>query len=442
MHSNAVIARALAAAFLADALDIEGCVDRGARLLGRRWRWLRPLARRVSHAFNGGTRFRQIALVGFLCSDKGFLRALERHGLELSLVDRLAGPPAMSPVAAAASWGVPEIRSFAKLADWLGIATNDLEWFADLRGLEYKRNQGRLRNYHYRTMSKRFGQIRLIEAPKTRLKDIQRRILAGILDRIPPHASVHGFRRARSVKTFAAPHTGKRVAVRIDLQDFFPSISAARVQALFRTAGYPEQVADLLAGLCTNSAPADVWDSVAIESTPAQTRHARRLYSKPHLPQGAPTSPALANLSAYRMDCRLASLASSAGAIYTRYADDLAFSGNRDFERGVRRFHLHVCAIAMEEGFAVHHRKTRIMRSGVRQRLAGVVVNEHMNVVRADYDRLKATLTNCIRHGAESQNRTKCGDFRAQLLGRIAFVDMLNPNRGSRLRALFDQIEW
>jgi RNA-directed DNA polymerase len=440
MHSNAVIARALAAAFLADAFDVERCVDRGAQLLGRRWRWLRPLARRINDAFNGRTRPRQIELVGFLLGDKGFLRAAENR--ELTLSDRLTGPPMMSPVAAAASWGVPEIRSSGELADWLGIAINDLQWFADLRALECKRNKGRLRHYHYRTMSKRFGQIRLIEAPKTRLKDIQRHILAGILDRIPPHASVHGFRRGRSVKTFAAPHTGKQVVVRIDLQDFFPSISTARIQALFRTAGYPEQVADLLAGLCTNSAPADIWDNVAVEATPQQTRHAQQLYSRPHLPQGAPTSPALANLSAYRMDCRLSSLASTAGAIYTRYADDLAFSGNRDFERVVRRFHLHVCAIVIEEGFAVHHRKTRIMRSGVRQRLAGVLVNEHMNVVRTDYDRLKATLTNCIRHGAESQNRTKCGNFRAQMLGRIAFVDMLNPNRGSRLRALFDQIEW
>ena len=216
------------------------------------------------------------------------------------------------------------------------------------------------------------------------IKDIQRRILAAILDRIPPHASVHGFRRGRSVKTFAALHTGKQVVLRIDLQNFFPSISAARIQALFRTAGYPERVADLLAGLCTNSAPLDVWDLIAIQPNPVQIRQARWLYSKPHLPQGAPTSPALANLSAYRMDCRLSGLASSAGAIYTRYADDLAFSGDRDFERVVQRFQLHVSAIVMDEGFAVHHRKTRIMRSGVCQRLAGVVVNEHMNVVRAD----------------------------------------------------------
>jgi RNA-directed DNA polymerase len=440
MHSTAVIARALAAAFLADTLDIDGCVDRGAQLLGKRWRWLRPLARRVSDAFNSGTRPRQIEVVAFLQNDKAFLQATEEY--ELKLIDRLTGPPTMSPVAAAASWDVPEIRSPGELADWLGITVGELDWFADLHALEYKRNQGRLRHYHYRTMSKRFGQIRLIESPKRRLKGIQRRILAAILDRIPPHASVHGFRRGRSVRTFAAPHTGKRVVLRIDLQDFFPSISIARVQALFRTAGYPERVADLLAGLCTNSAPVDVWDSVAIQSTRAQTRHAVWLYSRPHLPQGAPTSPALANLAAYRMDCRLSGLASSAGAVYTRYADDLAFSGDRDFERVVRRFQRHVCATVMEEGFAPHHRKTRIMRSGVRQRLAGVVVNEHVTVIRAEYDRLKATLTNCVRHGAQSQNRTNSEDFRAQLLGKIAFVDMLNPHRSSRLRALFSRIEW
>jgi hypothetical protein len=96
----------------------------------------------------------------------------------------------------------------------------------------------------------------------------------------------------------------------------------------------------------------------------------------------------------------------------------------------------------MEEGFSVHHRKTRIMPRAVRQRLAGIVVNARLNVVRADYDRLKATLTNCIRHGAESQNRTCCDDFRAQLLGKLSFVEMLNPTRGGRLRKLFDQITW
>jgi retron-type reverse transcriptase len=367
------------------------------------------------------------------------LRANAKH--KLSIVGQLAAPPAMRPVAAARLWDVPVIRTSAELADWLVIELGDLDWFADKRTLECKRNQGRLRHYHYRVLAKRFGHVRLIEAPKIRLKVIQRRILRDILQRIPPNKYSHGFRRGRSIKSFADAHVGKQIVLKIDLSDFFPSIRAARIQAIFRTAGYPERVADLLAGVCTNAAPHDVWDSSATP-TPEQVRQVRWMYSQPHLPQGAPTSPALANLAAYRMDCRLAAIARSSGAVYTRYADDLAFSGGRDFARVVRRFQLHVAAIVMEEGFKVHHRKTRIMRQGVRQRIAGIVVNQHMNVMRADYDCLKATLTNCIRHGAEAQNRIACDDFRAHLLGKISHVEMINPHRGSRLRRLFDQIAW
>ncbi len=348
----------------------------------------------------------------------------------------------MNPVAAALAWKVPTLLSPGELADWLGLTVSELDWFADRRSFEHKRNPGRLRHYHYRTLAKRFGQVRLIEAPKPRLKNLQRRILIGILEHVPPHAAAHGFQQGRSIKSFAAPHTGRQVVLRLDLQDFFPSIFAARIQALFRTVGYPECVADILAGLCTNSAPVDIWKDAASFLPGLRMRDACSLYSKPHLPQGSPTSPALANLCAYRLDCRLSGLASSAGAVYTRYADDLAFSGDRDFERIVKRFQLHACAIAMEEGFSVHHRKTRIMRRGVRQRLAGIVVNQHPSVPRADFDRLKATLTNCIRNGAASQNRTGHEDFRSHLLGRVSFVAMINPARGERLRKLFEQIAW
>jgi RNA-directed DNA polymerase len=142
------------------------------------------------------------------------------------------------------------------------------------------------------------------------------------------------------------------------------------------------------------------------------------------------------------MDCRLAGLAKSVGAVYTRYADDLAFSGDADFERWVDRFSTHVAAILIEEGFTVHYRKTRVMRQGVRQHLAGVVTNQHMNVMRCDFDRLKATLTNCVRLGPESQNRNAHSDFRSHLHGRVGFVEMINPDKGERLRTIFQQIQW
>jgi retron-type reverse transcriptase len=329
--------------------------------------------------------------------------------------------------AAAAAWDVPAIESAGALADWLLLDHGELAWFADLKGLWYQRNRPRLRHYRYQVRTKRSGSIRLIEAPKMRLKKLQRQILAGILAGIPPHSAAQGFLRGRSIKTFVAPHVGQRVVLRMDLQNFFPSIAGSRIQALFRTMGYPETVADLLGGICTNATPPDIWkDAVwkeaALDIPAAQLWEARALYSRPHLPQGAPTSPALANLCAYRVDCRLAGLAKSAGAQYTRYADDLAFSGGEAFERCVERFRTHVAAILREEGFSVHHRKTRMMRAG--------------------FDRLKAILTNCVRLGPESQNRDAHPYFRAHLEGRVGFVESINPGKGRRLRAILEQIRW
>jgi hypothetical protein len=271
---------------------------------------------------------------------------------------------------------------------------------------------------------------------------MQRKILAEILEPIPAHPAAHGFLKGRSIKTFAAPHVGRRVVLRMDLREFFPSLHGGRVQALFRTAGYPDRVADLLAGLCANAVPRDVWKQAAAAIDPVALHEARQLYAWPHLPQGAPSSPALANLCAYRIDCRLSGLARAAGAEYTRYADDLAFSGGEPFEHCVDRFAVHVAAILLEEGFAVHHRKTRIMRQGVRQYLAGVVTNERVNVVRADFDRLKATLTNCVKHGPQSQNREAHPAFRQHLAGRVAFVEMINPQKAARLHRIFDRIDW
>jgi RNA-directed DNA polymerase len=235
--------------------------------------------------------------------------------------------------------------------------------------------------------------------------------------------------------------TGQRIVLKMDLQDFFPSIRAARIQTIFRVAGYPESVADRLGDICTNAVPRSLWNN-SFNIDPMRLKETRVKYSRPHLPQGAPTSPALANLCAYHMDCRLDGLARSVGARYTRYADDLAFSGGELLERSAIRFSTHVAAIVHEEGFSVNHRKTRIMRQGVRQHLAGLVTNQHANVMRKDVDLLKAVLTNCIRFGAESQNRNSHPHFRLHLEGRISFVQSINPLKGTRLRELFDQIRW
>ncbi len=417
-------------------------VARSSQLLGRPWRWLRPLARRYITAISGKTRPRQREVVQFILRDAGFGRACSKHFHELTVAQWLPEAQQMQPIEAAWTWDVPVIESVGALADWFWLGYGDLDWFADLKGLGYKKSHLPLRHYQYRVLAKGSASIRLIEAPKPRLKRLQRQILAGILEKIPPHGAVHGFVKERSIMTFAAPHVGQRVVLRMDLRDFFPSFAAARIQTLFRMLGYPESVADLLGGICTNAVPRDVWNSPELDIDPIQLQEARALYSRPHLPQGAPTSPALANLCTFRADCRLNGLAKSVGAQYTRYADDLAFSGGEAFESRVERFSTHAAAILLEEGFGVNHRKTRIMRRGVRQHLAGLITNERINVMRTDFDRLKATLTNCVRLGPENQNRYAHLSFRSHLEGRVSFVEMVNPAKGKRLRTIFDQIQW
>jgi RNA-directed DNA polymerase len=437
---NRLVLSAIASAFMAGEQTVEQAKFRATLALGRSWRWLGPLAQRYLAEFAGSTRPSHRTVVRFLLYDPGFAKAWWFHSRKIRVAHWSLEEQRMLPVEAAGNWPLPPIESAGALATWLGVTPGELDWFADLKGLTH--NLPKLSHYHYRLRTKGCGGIRLVEAPKPRLKHIQQHILTGILDHIPPHPAVHGFRKGRSIRTFVAPHVGQRVILRMDLKDFFPSISGPRIQAFFRTAGYPDSVAAALGGICTNATPKDVWRHREFEFDPRQISDASALYSRPHLPQGAPASPALANFCAWRVDCRLSGLATAAGATYTRYADDLAFSGGEEFERRVQRFSTHVAAVLQEEGFSVHHRKTRIMRQGVRQHLAGLVANRSVNVIRADFDLLKAILTNCVRSGPESQNREPHPNFRAHLEGRVGFVEMINPTKGKRLRAILNRIEW
>jgi RNA-directed DNA polymerase len=441
MSTPAVIS-ALARSLMAGEPTAEGALARARRTLGRPWRWLQPLSLRYIETFAGRTCPRHRDVVRFLLEDQGFRRARMRHREKLSIAEWLAEPNRMQPVNAAQQWNLPVIETVGDLADWLSLHPDELDWFADLKGLCGKTGNPKLHHYRYRILAKRSGGIRLIESPKRDLKDLQRRILSSILDRIPPHQSVHGFVKGRSIATFAAPHVGRHIVLRLDLENFFPAFPAARAQAMFRTLGYPEQVADRLGGICSNAVPRSVWNDRPPEIDAQQWHEAGILYARPHLPQGAPTSPSLANITAFRLDCRLSGLARSAGAVYTRYADDLAFSGGEDFSRVVERFSANAAAIALEEGFGVNHRKTRIMRRGVRQSLAGIVVNDRLSLRRSDLEVLEAILTNCARFGPESQNRAGVPDFRAHLEGRIGFVKMIDRAKGQRLRALFEKIRF
>jgi RNA-directed DNA polymerase len=239
------------------------------------------------------------------------------------------------------------IENTAALADWLCLEPEELAWYADLKQLSSRSQIEALRHYRFDFRLKQSGGVRLIEAPKPCLKALQRQILEWLLAAIPPHPAAHGFVQGRGIQTFAAPHVGKGVVVRMDIRNFFPAITRPRIQRLFRTAGYPEIVADTLGRLCTSAVPPAQWARGKLKIALNQLREHQKLYQIPHLPQGAPNSTALANLRRYRVDRRLSGLARAFEATYTRYADDLAFSG----ERNLAELPAYAAAILREEGF-------------------------------------------------------------------------------------------
>jgi RNA-directed DNA polymerase len=428
------LGRGLAAAFLAGTWSERAMAARGRRALAPAPRFVPHVAREVLAAYRHPPRDRPRELAAYVAE---ILAPLPPPPVRPRVVRWYVPEPAM----ARTPWPVPELASTGALAAFLGLDDTELDWLADARGLERRAPDEKLRNYRYDWHPRPSGLPRLIERPKARLKAAQRRLLDDLLVWIPPHDAAHGFVRGRSARTHAAAHVGAPVVVCLDLEDFFATVEAGRVYGIFRTAGYPESVAHLLTALTTNAIPHAVWAATARPAGPglvdAHHRLGRRL-AAPHLPQGAPTSPALANLCAFRLDRRLAGLARAIGATYTRYADDLTFSGDERLLGLAPR----IASIARSEGFRVNERKTRRMSRARRQRVTGIVVNERLNVARHDYDALKAALHNAATRGPEAENRAGVPDFRAHLLGRIAWVESLHPARGAELRRRFARITW
>lgn len=419
------LATAICAGPLHDATAVEARV-RPLIANMKNVRWLRPLSRRVADTFAGGPRPAWREVVREVELYEPFRRAWR-----LGKIDFASHPVAaeMAPARGAPqTWRIPTITSLPALAKTLRLHLDDLGWLIA---------PGQSAHYLYQWKQKRKStHYRLLEIPKPLLKLAQRGILHKILAPIPPHEAAEGFRPERSVQNFVEPHCHQQLVLRLDLEGFFPSISAPLVRKFFMTAGYPEEISNALTTLCTN----------AVDPAVLHDRHlswnGRKRLATAHLPQGAPTSPALANLCAFRLDCRLAGLARTARANYTRYADDLLFSGDKEFARQAQRFTELSQVIILESGFLPNHRKTRLLRPGQRQAAAGLILNEKPNIDRREFDRLKAILTNCHRFGPESQNHAAHPNYREHLQGKIAWQRFVNPTRGENLLRLFERISW
>lgn len=268
------------------------------------------------------------------------------------------------------------------LAEWLGLQESELrDWLGG------RPPEPRGREYHYTsfTIPKRTQGFRTIEAPSDPLKALQRRILHRLLNPVPVHYAARGFVLGKSIVHNARAHAGRGVVINLDLADFFPSIRAEKVLKTFRALGWNREAAQILTHICTQGG---------------------------HLPQGAPTSPALSNLVCRRMDTRLTALVkTAAGGRYTRYADDITisfprFGRNRrprrqksnavkkraPWRRAASRVLLYaIRAILENEGFQIQmKKKVRVQREHQRQMVTGLVVNRVVNLPREARRRLRA----------------------------------------------------
>jgi retron-type reverse transcriptase len=277
-------------------------------------------------------------------------------------------------------------------------------------------SMGANRAPHYTVfrIEKRSGGSREISAPRPALKHVQTWVARQILAQMSPHLACHGFVRGRSIVTNAEPHVGAALVFKLDIKDFFPSVPAFEIYRVFRRAGYSKQVARLLTSLTTFRG----------------------------LPQGAPTSPALANLVGLGLDARLAGLARARGLEYTRYADDLTFSGEAVQEARVKRL---IGRIVRDSGFTPQERKARYLHRGNRQQVTGIVVNEKINWPRWRRRWLRQEIHYLHRFGLD-QHLTRRGISRSRykefIYGHVYALHATRPDEALPLLERLRQVEW
>jgi RNA-directed DNA polymerase len=255
------------------------------------------------------------------------------------------------------------------------------------------------RRGYYRTakVPKRDGGTRLLRVPDGRLKLLQDKVRRHVLDRIVPLDCVHGGVRGRSVITNAEYHIGKEVVFTLDVKDFFPSVGPRAATAIFKVLGFGAEALEMLVDVTT-------WDD--------------------QLPQGAPTSVAMANLAMHRVDVRLSRLALRHGFAYTRYVDDIAVSGSwrlLDFRRLIQR-------IVEEEGFRINPAKIKTMTAGTRQVVTGIVVNEKLNLPKDQFNSIRRQVSEVISSRLRSSVRVD------SVRGKLSWLGSVNAGKATRLR--------
>lgn len=313
-----------------------------------------------------------------------FEEEAQRQGLSSAFVDRC-----LAYAERLASHHLPIIYDFDHLSSLLGFSAFSL----------YEVIKNPEDQYFSYQIPKRSAGTRQIDSPRKSLREIQDWILTNILNRCQPHNAAMAFTKGRSIKSNARAHVGRSSVLSLDIKDYFSSILPDKVIWVFKIVGYSHSVASALTGLTVLSRG---------------------------LPQGAPTSPALSNLVMVDIDQSFTRYSEKLGIKYSRYADDLTFSG---------RFRpapvIDMCRrILSRNNFSLNAAKTRLMLPHERQEVTGVVVNSRMQAPRYVRRRLRQELYYIEKFGlsAHEEKRPSLRTNRIDHLRGIAeYVLFLNP---------------
>ncbi|SDH66826.1 reverse transcriptase family protein [Chitinophaga filiformis] len=299
------------------------------------------------------------------------------------------------------------------------------------------------RNSNYATfkIKKRSGGKREISAPFVPLRNIQQWIYQNILSKVPIHPSAYGFVKHKSIMDNAKVHVNQDFILNIDLLDFFTSIPEKRVYGIFKSLGYHPNLAVYLAKACTKNLVKEI-DIEVLDWLNQAPFHQNNSV----LPQGAPTSPQLSNLVCRRLDKRLNNYAVKNGCKYSRYADDITFSGSEvnNIKLGV------IFRIINDEQFNVNLDKVKFFhKSSNRKIITGLIVSDKIRIPKKFKREIARHLhfttmngtQNHIQHLRQYHNFDKV-NYRDWLYGKICYIKMIEPDFGLKLMTKFKSIDW
>jgi len=256
-------------------------------------------------------------------------------------------------------------------------------------------------SYYYRDfdIKKKNGKTRKISEPLPSLKEIQYWILKNILENVKVSAFAKAYKRKSTIKENVRFHSNQNIVMNFDIINFFPSIKLENIEKIFKDLGYSDLISNLLAKLCTRNK---------------------------ELPQGAPTSPYLSNIFFKPIDDIIANFCIPKKIRYTRFADDLTFSG--DFEE--EELKTFIIETLLNFNLPINPDKTKTLRRNQRQIVTGVVVNDKMQVPFYKRNKIRQTMFFINKFGILSHKeklKVKNKNYISHLLGKINFILQMNP---------------